>query len=103
MLLLDSEGKCFFEGHGRQFFEVLVEGGGDHDCLALGVVALVHDGLEFVFESHFDQTISFVKNQYFDIFETKAFGVLYMVKETTSGCYDEVRSLIQFMSLLAQV
>jgi hypothetical protein len=40
----------------------LVEGGGDHDGLALRVVALVHDGLELVLETHFNETVCLVKD-----------------------------------------
>jgi len=55
---------------------------------------------ELVFESHLEQTISFVKDKYFDVFKREAFGVLNMVNQSSSCGNDHIWAFVRNLSFL---
>ena len=51
---------------------------------------LLDDGLDFVFKTHLNESISFIKDEHLDVVEREAFCVMNVVEEPTCGCNDEV-------------
>ncbi len=65
------------------------------------MLALAYNSFNLIFEPHFDQSISFVKYQNFDIIKAETFSIVYMVKETTSCSDNEIGNALKITFLLA--
>lgn len=56
--------------------------------------------MDFFFESHFDQSVSFIEYEDLNIFEGESFGVLEVVKQATSCGNDKIRRVLKVTALL---
>ena len=103
LLLLDCESQGLFESHLSQLLQVLVQRGRHAYCLSLGVLALAHYLLDFIFESHLDQAISFINHENFNVLQAEPLSVVDMIEQSTRCCHDEVWRALQVPLLLPQV
>ena len=60
------------------------------------------NSIDFVFETHLDESVCFIEDQDFDILKREAFGVLDMVKKSASGGHYEIWSRLEISLLLPQ-
>ncbi len=63
--------------------------------------ALSDNSFNLILETHLDQSISFIKHQNFNIFETETFSIVDVIEESTGSSDNEIGNALKIAFLLA--